>query len=51
MKDVLQRWWQWETRYFRRDGGTRPGERAGFAVGGLIVLVGVAVTVLVVTTR
>jgi hypothetical protein len=51
MRDALRRWWLWETRYFRRDGTTRPGERAGFAIGGLIALVGVVVTVIQVTTR
>jgi hypothetical protein len=51
MKDALQRWWRWETRYFRRDGRTRPGERTGFAIGGAIVLFGIVVTVVSVTTR
>jgi hypothetical protein len=51
MRDALRRWWLWETRYFRRDGTTRPGERAGLAIGGLIVLVGVVATVVGVTVR
>jgi len=51
MKDALRRWWLWETRWFRRDGTTRAGERAGLAIGGLIALIGVVVTVVQVTTR
>ncbi len=51
MRDALQRWWQWETRYFRRNAGTRAGERTGFAIGAVLALVGIVAAVLVATIR
>ena len=48
---ALRRWWEWETRLFRKDGKTRPGERTGLLLGLAIVLVGVVVTVVPLATR
>ena len=48
---ALRRWWEWETRMFRRDGKSRPGERTGLLVGLAIMLVGVVVTVVPLATR
>ena len=37
---ALRRWWEWETRLFRRGWTARPGERLGLAIGlGIVVLV------------
>ena len=48
---ALRRWWEWETRHFRKDGKTRPGERTGVLVGLAVVLVGVVITVIPLATR
>ena len=50
-RNALHRWWQWETRLFRKDHTWRPGERTALLVGLAVVLVGVAVSVVSLSTR
>lgn len=42
---ALRRWWEWETRLFRRNGAARPGERLGLAIVLSIVVLVVAFSV------
>ena len=48
---ALRRYWEWAPRMFRRNGGARPGERAGVMVGLAVVLIGIVVTVVPLTAR
>jgi hypothetical protein len=48
---ALRRWWDWETRLFRKDGRTRPGERLGLAMGMSVIVLGVVLTVVSISVR